>query len=217
MAGYLEPPSGVPVESDHYLSYLAHPSIHHGVGGSGGDAADTRSSVEAREEFRSLLVHGHRNRSSSAHPTCHQGWGCTAHTQQEVEGEGNAYTVAVPGVGVAAVAVAAGEVVAGGGVEGDVESVTGGVEGAVVTHKNEVRVGMNDHTQGQVGDSVSLPGSGLAAMLSRPGSDGFEQEPVGEAEGRECYIRSVEGKNVVKASEGEGKYNGARTNYTSEH
>lgn len=125
---------------------------------------------------------------------------------------GNVCTVVVPGVGVAA--AVAGEVVLGGGAEGDVEPVAGGVERA---HKNEAWVGMDGHIQDQVGDSVSLPVSGLAEVLSRLGSDDFEQELVVEAEGREHYIRFVEGKNVVRASEGEGKYSGAHTNYTTEH
>lgn len=81
MADYLGSPSGVPVESDHYLSCLAHPSTRHGIDGIDGDAVGTQSSVEVRGEFQIPLVHGHRNRSSSAHPTCHQGWGCMAHTQ----------------------------------------------------------------------------------------------------------------------------------------
>lgn len=88
---------------------------------------------------------------------------------------GNAYTVAVPGgVGVDVAAAAADEVVVGGGVEDDVEPVTGGVEGAVVTRKNEAQVGMSDHTQDQAEDSASSPASGLVAMLSRPGSGDFE-------------------------------------------
>jgi hypothetical protein len=135
-------------------------------------------------------------------------------------GVGNAYTVVAlddVGVVVVVVVVAADEVVVGGGVEDGVEPVTGGVEGAVVTHKNETRVGMSAHTQDRAGDSASLPGSGLAAKLSRPDSGGFEQEPVEEAEDRVRCTHSVEGKSAVKALEGEGKYNGVHTNYTSEH
>lgn len=83
---------------------------------------------------------------------------------------GSAYTVVVPGdAGAVVVVVAADEVVVGGGVEDGAEPVTGGVGGAVVTHKNEVRVGANGRSQDQAGDSVSLPVSGLVAMLSHPG------------------------------------------------
>ena len=77
---------------------------------------------------------------------------------------GNAYTAVVLG-GVVAAAAVADEVavVVGDGAGDDVESVTDGVEGAVVTHKDEARVGMSGRTQGQVGDNVPLPESGLAA------------------------------------------------------
>ena len=131
---------------------------------------------------------------------------------------GNAYTVVVPGgVGVGAVAVAADEVVVGGGVEDDVEPVTGGVEGAVVAHKNGARVGASDHIQDQVGGSASSPAPELAAMPSRPGSGDFEQELVEKMEDRDHCIRSVEGRNAVKALEEEGMYNDAHTSHTSEH
>lgn len=130
---------------------------------------------------------------------------------------GNAYTVAVPGgVDVVAAAAAADEVVVGGGVEGGAEPVTGGVEGVAVTHKNGAQVGVNGRTHDQAGDSVSLLGSGLVAVLSHPGSGDFGQEPIEEAEGRVRYTHPVEGKNAAKASEGEGKYNGAHTSHTSE-
>jgi len=215
-ADCLGSPSRVPIEFDHHLSYLVHPSSHHWIDESDADAVDTRSSVEAAGGFQSLLVHDHRNRLSLARPTHHRGSGCTAHNHWGAEGAGNAYTVAVPG-GVVAVVVAADEVVVGGGVEGGVEPVTGGVEGAVVAHKNETRVGMSARTQDQAGDSVSLPGSGPAVKLSRPDLGDFEQEPIEEAEGRVHCIHSVEGRNAVKALEGVDKYNGVHTSYTSEH
>lgn len=79
---------------------------------------------------------------------------------------GNAYTVVVAGgVGVVAGAGAADEVVVGGGAEDDVVLVVDGVEGEVVTHKDEALVGVSAHTPGQAVDSVFLPGSGLAAEL----------------------------------------------------
>jgi hypothetical protein len=88
----------------------------------------------------------------------------------------------------------------------------------VVTHKNEARVGVSDHIlQDQVGDSASLFGSGLTAEFSRPDSGDSEQEPVEEAEGRVHCTRFAEDKSAEKALEGEGKYNGAHTNHTSEH
>jgi len=111
--------------------------------------------------------------------------------------------------------------VVGGGVESDVEPVTGGVEGAVATHKDEGRVGASDRIQDQAGDSVSLSGFGLVVGFSRPdsGDSGGEsgQELIEEAEGQVHCTRSVEGKSAEKASEGEGKYNGAHTSRTSEH
>ena len=73
MAGdYLELPSEAPVESDHHLSCLDHPSIHHGVDGSDADAVGTRNSAEAREGFQSLPVRGHRNYLSLERPTYHR-------------------------------------------------------------------------------------------------------------------------------------------------
>ena len=137
------------------------------------------------------------------------------YTQQEVEA-GNACTVVGPD-DVAAVVAAAEEVVVGGGVENDVEFVTGGVEGAVVTHMDEVRVGESDHTQDRAGDSESSSASGLAAGFSRPDSGDSGQESVEEAEGLVRCTRSVEGKSAEKASEGEGKYNGAHTSHTPEY
>jgi len=123
------------------------------------------------------------------------------------------------GVGVVAAVVAApaDEVVVGGGVEDGVEPAAGGVEGAVVAHKNETRVGTSARTQDQAGDSASLSGSGPAAMLSHPDLGDFARGPI---EGVECRVRcihSVEGKNAVKALEGEDKYNGVHMSYTPEH
>lgn len=93
---------------------------------------------------------------------------------------GSVYTVVGPG-GVVAVAVAvavvvvvaADEVVVDGEVDG-AEPVIDGVEGVVVTHRNVARVGVSGHTQGQAGDSVSLPVSGPAEGLSHPGLGDFE-------------------------------------------
>ena len=79
---------------------------------------------------------------------------------------GNACTVVGPGDAVAVVVAAEGAAV-GGAAEDDVGSVIDGVEGAVVTHTDEGRVGVSDHIQGQAGDNVSLPASGLAAGFSR--------------------------------------------------
>ena len=135
-----------------------------------------------------------------------------------MDGAGNAYTVVVPGgVDVVAAVVVVDEVVVGGGVGDGVGSVTGDVEGVVVTHKNEAQAGMNDHIQDQAGDSVPLPGSELAAVFSHPGSGDLGQGSVEEAEGRVHYIHSVEGRNAVGASEGEGKYSDAHTIHTSEY
>ena len=135
-----------------------------------------------------------------------------------MDGVGKAYTVVVPGgVDVVAAVATVDEVVVGGGVEHDVEPVTGDVEGVVVAHKNEARVGVNDHIQDQAGDSVPLPGSELAVVFSHPGSGDLGQGSVEEAEGRVHYIHSVEGRNAVGASEGEGKYSDAHTIHTSEH
>ena len=166
--GCLESPSEVPIEFDRHLSCLVHPLSHHEIDGLDADAVGTRNSGEAMEGPWNLLGHDHYNHSSSARPMYHRG--CTTHTQWEVV-VGNACTVVGPGgvVAVAAVAVAE-EAAVGGGVEDDVESVIGGVEGAVVTHTDEGRAGASDHIQGQVGDSVSLSASGLAAGFSRPGS-----------------------------------------------
>jgi len=162
--GYLESPSEVPIEFDRRLSCLVPPLSHHGIDGPDADAVGTRSSAEVREVLWNLLAHDHYNHSSSARPMYHRG--CMAHTQWEA-GAGNACTVAGPGGVVAAVAAAEGAVV-DGEAEGDVESVIGGVEGVVVTHTDEGRVGASDHIQGQVGDSEPLPASGLAAGFSRP-------------------------------------------------
>ena len=135
-----------------------------------------------------------------------------------MEGAGNAYTVVVlGGVGAGVVAAVADVVVVGGGVEDGAEPVADGVEGAVVPHKDEAWVGVSDHNQDQVGDSASSPASGLVVMLSRPGSGDFEQESVEEAERRNRYIRSVEGRNVVKALEEEDMYNDAHTTHTPEY
>jgi len=208
-----ELPSEVPIEFDRYLSCLVHPLSHRGFDGFDADAVGTRSSAGAREELWNLLVHGHYSHSSSARPMYHRD--CTPDTQWEV-GVGNACTVVGPGGVVAAVA-AAEEVVVGGGAEGDVGSVTGGVEGAVVTHTDERRVGARDHIQDQAGDSVSLPASGPAAGFSRPGLGDSGQGQIEEGEGRVRCTRSVGGRGAERASEGEGKYNGAHTSHTSEH
>jgi len=131
---------------------------------------------------------------------------------------GNAYTVVVPGgVGVDVVAAAADEVAVGGEVGGGVGPVVGGVEGAVVAHRNEAWAGMGDHTQDQAGDSAFSPVPVLVAIPSPPGSGGSEQGSVEEAGYRDHYIRSVEGRNAVKASEEEDTYNDAHTIHTSEH
>ena len=81
---------------------------------------------------------------------------------------GSACTVGPGGVEVEV--VAADEVVVGGEVEDDVEPAVGGVEGAVVTHRNETLVGASDHIQYQAGNSASLIVSGLVAEFSRPES-----------------------------------------------
>jgi hypothetical protein len=205
--------SEVPTEFDRHLSCLTHPLSHHGIGGSDGGAVGTRSLAGGGEVFRSLLVHGHRNRLRLAHPRFRRDLGYTARTQ-EVD-EGNAYTAVVPGVVVGVVVAEAADEVVTGGAGGDVEPVTGGVEGAAATHKNESQVGVSDHTQGHAGDSASSPASGLAAMPSRPGSGDFERGRV-EAEGQDHHIRSVEGRNAVKALEEEDTYNDAHTSHTPE-
>lgn len=71
--GYLESPSEVPIESDHHLSCLVHPSSRHGVDGFDGDAVGTRNSAEVRGGPWCLLVRDRRNHSNSARPTHHQG------------------------------------------------------------------------------------------------------------------------------------------------
>lgn len=96
-------------------------------------------------------------------------------------------------------AVAVDEVVVGGVVEDGAEPVTEDVEGVAVTHRNGARVELNDYTQEWVGDSGSLPESGLAVKLSRPDSGDSAQEPV---EGAECLVRCtrfVEDKSAEKA------------------
>lgn len=138
---------------------------------------------------------------------------------------GNAYTVVVPGgVGVGVdvdvdvvAAAAVDEIVVGGEVGGGVGPVVGGVEGSVVAHRNEARAGVSDHTQGQVGDSAFSPVPGLVAIPSRPDSGDFGWESVEEAECRDHYIRSVESRDVVKASEEEDMYNDVHTIHTPEH
>lgn len=129
---------------------------------------------------------------------------------------GSGRTVVGPG-GVVAVVVTAERVVVGGGVGGGVGVVIGGVEGAVVSHTDEARVGVSDHSQDQVGGSASLSVSGLAAGFSHPDSGGSGQEPVGVAQDRVRCTHPVEGRGVERAWEGEGKYNDARTSHTSEH
>ena len=211
---YLASPSEVPIEFDRYLSCLVHPLSHRGIDGSDADAVvGTRSLAEVREGLWNLLVHDHYSHSSSARSMYHRD--CTMHTQWEV-GVGNACTVVGPGGVVAAVAVAE-EVVVGGGAESDVESVTGDVEGAAATHTDEGRVGASDRIQDQVGDNVFLAASGLAAGFSHPDLGDSGQEQVEEGEGPVRCTRSVGGRGVEMASEGEGKYNGAHTSHMSEH
>jgi hypothetical protein len=161
-ADYPESPSEVPTEFDHRLSCPVHPSKHRGIDGPDEDAVGTRSSAEVGEGFLSLLVREHHNHSSPERPTYHWGRGCTTHTRwEEVD---NAYTVVGSG---GVVAAAVDEVVVGGGTEGDVDPVTGGVE-AAATHKDEGRMGVNGHIQDQAGDSVFSSGSGPAAEPSHP-------------------------------------------------
>ena len=132
---------------------------------------------------------------------------------------GNAYTAVVPdGVDVdVAAAAAADEVAVGDEVGGGVGPVVGDVEGAVVAHRNEAWAGMGDHTQDQAGGSAFSPVPGPVVIPSRPGSGDFEQDSVEGAGYRDHYIRSVEGRNAVKALEEEDTYNDAHTIHMSEH